>query len=92
MLHFLQSASVSLQLAHPTAVWKVMGSILGHYRVIAKDVKSAVVPTATSQMHDINSMSMGGMPWPQTGATQYLAQLGLPEKGRAIKGFVVCNS
>ena len=31
------------------------------------------------------------MPWPQTGATQYHAQLGLPDKGRAIKGFVVCN-
>ena len=24
------------------------------------------------------------MPWPQTGATQYHAQLGLPDKGRAI--------
>ena len=29
------------------------------------------------------------MPWPQTGATQYLAQLGLPDKGRVIKGLVV---
>ena len=26
------------------------------------------------------------MPWPQTGATQY------SEKGRAIKGLVVCNN
>ncbi len=25
------------------------------------------------------------MPWPQTGATQYNVQLGLPDKGRAIK-------
>ncbi len=32
-----------------------------------------------------------GMPWPQTGATQSLAQLGLPDKIRAIKGLVVCN-
>ena len=32
------------------------------------------------------------MPWLQTGATQYLAQLGLPDKGRAIKGLVVCNN
>ncbi len=32
------------------------------------------------------------MPWPKTGATQYHAQLGLPDKGRAIKGLVVCNS
>ena len=30
------------------------------------------------------------MPWPQTGATQYHAQLQLPDKGRAIKGLVVC--
>ncbi len=32
------------------------------------------------------------MPWPQTGATHYHAQLGLPDKGRAIKGLVVCNN
>ena len=32
------------------------------------------------------------MPWPQTGATQYHAQLGLLDKGRAIKGLVVCNN
>ena len=31
------------------------------------------------------------MPWPQTGATQYHAHLGLPAKGRAIKGFVFFN-
>ena len=30
------------------------------------------------------------MPWPQTGATHYHAQLGLPDKRRAIKGSVVC--
>ncbi len=29
------------------------------------------------------------MPWPQKGATHYQAQLGLPDKGRAIKGLVV---
>ncbi len=32
------------------------------------------------------------MPWPQTGATQYHAHLGLPDKGRAIKGLVVYNN
>ncbi len=32
------------------------------------------------------------MPWPQTGATQYYAQLGLSDEGRAIKGLVVFNS
>ena len=30
-----------------------------------------------------------GIPWPRKGATQYHAQLGLPDKGRAIKGLVV---
>ena len=30
------------------------------------------------------------MPWPQTGATHYHAQLRLPDKGRAITGLVVC--
>ena len=30
------------------------------------------------------------MPWLHTGATHYLSQFGLPEKGRAIKGLVVC--
>ena len=32
------------------------------------------------------------MPWPQIGATQYHAQLRLLDKGRAIKGLVVCNN
>ena len=28
------------------------------------------------------------MPWSQTGATQYHAQLGFPDKGRAMKGLI----
>ena len=32
------------------------------------------------------------MPLPKTGATNYHAQLGLPDKGCAIKGLVVCNN
>ncbi len=32
------------------------------------------------------------MTWTKTGTTQYHALLGLPEKGRTIKGFVVCNN
>ncbi len=31
------------------------------------------------------------MPWHQTGATQYHAQFGLPDNGRAIKWLVVRN-
>ena len=33
-----------------------------------------------------------GMPWQQTGATHYHAQLGHPNKGRANKGLVVFYS
>ena len=40
-------------------------------------------------MRDINSMSTG-IPRHQTGATQYHAQLRLPDKGHTIKGLVVC--
>ncbi len=32
------------------------------------------------------------MPWARTGTTHYYAKLGLPDKGRAIEGLVVCNS
>ncbi len=32
------------------------------------------------------------MPLPQTGATQYHAQLGPPDKVRVIKGLVVSNN
>ncbi len=31
-----------------------------------------------------------GMPWPQTGATHYHAQLGPPDNGCGIKGLDVC--
>ncbi len=41
-------------------------------------------------MRDINSISRWEMPWSQTGATQYHALFGLPDKGRAIKWLVVC--
>ncbi len=32
------------------------------------------------------------MPWPKAGATQFHAQLELPEKGSAIKGSDICNN
>ncbi len=38
---------------------------------------------------DINTAARGNA-WPQTGAIQYHAHLGLPDKVRAIKGLVVC--
>ncbi len=43
-------------------------------------------------MRDINNMRRG-IPWHQTGETQYhvIVQLGLPDKGPAIIGLVVCN-
>ncbi len=43
-------------------------------------------------MHDINSMSRGNALAPKKSATQYLAQLGLQDKGLVIKGLVVSNS
>ena len=41
------------------------------------------------QMCDIN-LILGDMPWPKTGATHYHAQLGLQDKGCAIKKLIVC--
>ena len=41
-------------------------------------------------MHDINNTNTGGMSYPKTGATHYHGQLRLMDKGRAIKGLVVC--
>ena len=32
------------------------------------------------------------MPWPRTGVTHCHVYLGPSDKGRAIKGFIVCNS
>ena len=41
-------------------------------------------------MRDTNSKGRGNIS-SKTGATHSHAQLGLPNKGRAIKGLVVCN-
>ncbi len=43
-------------------------------------------------MHDINSMIRGGDALPLKQAQLSTMQLGLQDKGRAIKGLVVCNS
>ena len=71
-------------------VGEVMGLIFCPNRGIAKDVLvityCCYVRCATSEV------CVGGMSWFKTGTTQYYAQLGLSDKGRAIKGLVVCNS
>ena len=45
-------------------------------------------------MRDINGMSREDCLGPKQAQlnTMHTAQLGLPDKGRAIKGLVVCNS
>ena len=45
-------------------------------------------------MRDINSMSRRECLGPKQAQlnTMHTAQLGLPDKGRAIKGMVVCNN
>ena len=62
--------------------------MLNPNRVIAKDIKSCTyccyVRCATLIVR------VRGMPWPRTGPTHYHAQLGLPDKGRVIKGLVIC--
>ncbi len=77
--------SVALLVAHPP----VVGEVIGSNRVIAKDAKSCTYCCYVRCSTLI--VKVGGMPWPQTGATQYHTQLGLPDKGRAMKVFVVCN-
>ncbi len=42
------------------------------------------------QIHDITSMSSREYAVAPTGTTHYHAQLGLPDRGRKIKGLVVC--
>ena len=83
-LHFF----VYIRVGHLLGIGKVMGSMLGQNIVIAKDVRKLYL-LLLCQMRDINNMS-GGLPWSQTCATQYHAQLELPDKGCAIKGLVVC--
>ena len=53
-------------------------------RISSKLKKLKLIPTATMQVTII--VRVGGIPSPKTGATYYLAQLGLLGKGPAIKG------
>ena len=61
-----------------------MGSILD-----PKTLK--VVPTDAMSDAQHLKCEYEGLHWPQTGATQCHAHLGLSEKGRAIKALVVCE-
>ncbi len=66
-----------------------MGSILGPYRVIAKDVVPTDTTNSDTQMHDNKSMSRGSVP--KKAQNHYHARLELPDKGRAIKVFIDRN-
>ncbi len=66
-----------------------IGSILGLNHVIDKDVNSCTYCcyiTCTTLIE-----WEWGLPWLKSGATHYHAQLGLPDKGHAVIGLVVCN-
>ncbi len=58
------------------------GSMLDPTCVIAKDVKSCTYCCYVRCETSIEQV--GGMPWPQAGATHYHAQLCRPDKGREI--------
>ncbi len=61
-----------------------MGLMLEQTVFMIKTLNSAYVRCAALIVR------VWGMPWSQRGATHYHAQLGLPDKGYAIKGLVVC--
>ncbi len=83
---FRKFVSMEQHVAHPF-VFKKFGFMLSQNLVVAKDVKSCtycyyVICTTLT-------IRVGGIPWPQTGATHYHAQLVLPDKVRAIKRLFV---
>ncbi len=64
----------------------MLGAIIGPNFVIGKDVKKLYLLLLCQTLKLI--VCVRGTPWSHTGATQYHAQLGLPDKVRAIKGLV----
>ncbi len=72
------------------SVGKVMGSMLLPNSIIPKDVKNCTYYCYARCATLL--VLVGGMPWIQTGAIQYHAHIGLPDKGHAIKELVVCNN
>ena len=80
---FFWLASVGMTCLASAWVGKVMCSILGPNRLIAKDIKRCTYIMLLSQMRDINSPSRGNA-LPKN--RHYHAQLGLLDKGCAIKG------
>ncbi len=76
---------------HPLGIREVNGSILGPIHFIDKDVNSYTYRYSVRCTTKI--VRIGRLPSPQTGATQFHAQLGhTSDKGRAIKEFVGSNS
>ncbi len=60
----------------------ISASMLGPNYVIANGIKSCTYCCSVLIVRE------GLMHWLRTGATQYHAQLGLPDKGRALKGWL----
>ena len=73
-------ATETQHVALPLAVGEVIGSNLG-------------LTTLPRYCYYVRCATLivrvAGMPWPKTDAAHYPAQLGLPDKGRAIKDLVV---
>ena len=59
-------------MVHLLGVGKVMGSMLGPNRLIAKDVKSCTYSAALSKARNF-LIRLLGMHWPKKGATYYHA-------------------
>ena len=74
--------------AYLLVIGKVICSMLDPNNELAKDVKSCTYCCYVRWATLI--VCVRGMLVP-IGATQYHAQLGLQDKGRAMKGLVVCN-
>ena len=87
MVHFLTKLGwgVYYTTGHPLGVGKVIGSMLGSRRVIAKDIKICAYCCYVRCTTLIVRVSSRGNALAQITCNYYYAQLGLPDKGRAIK-------
>ncbi len=80
-------ATLAQHIAHLISVGEVKSLNPGTNRVITEDITRCCYVKCPTLI-----VFLGGMPWPWIGATYYHAHLGIPDKGRTIKGLVVCNS